>query len=101
MKEGLTTITLHGKLGKQVGEKFNMSVKSVSEALHAIEICSGRKLYKSLIKSDKKNIKYRVLVNGEDIIDQKKHFLDSSKPETIKDSEITINRKNINSYNHS
>ena len=97
MKNSLTKITLHGILGKQVGKKFDMAVESVSEALHAVEICSGRKLYKNLIKNEKKNIKYRVLVNKKDIIDQEKHPLDADKPETIKNSEITLNRKDIKS----
>ncbi len=97
MKSNLTKIKLHGKLGKQVGKNFNLSIGSVSEAMHAVDICSGRKLYKNLIENDKKNIKYRVLVNGKDIIDQDKTPLDPNKPNTIRDSDITLNRKNIKS----
>jgi predicted phage tail protein len=95
--KSLTKITLHGVLGDKVGKTFDMAIGSVSEALHAIEICSGRKLYKNLLKNEKKNIKYRVLVNNEDIINQEKHELSVDEPESIKNSELTLKRKNIKS----
>ena len=62
-----TKIKLHGVLGEQVGKsEWNLCVASASEALHAINTLSQKKLYKQFIENDKSNIKYRVLIDGED-----------------------------------
>ena len=68
MNEQLVNVQLHGILAEQVGrEDWNISVSSVGEALRAIE-SQTKKLFKNLIKNDKENVRYRVLIN-------KKYFL--------------------------
>ena len=86
MSDNLVKIKLHGTLGQSVGEDWGVSVANVSEAIHAIEILSGRKLFKFLLDSDKNKIKYQVLVNKSII---KKTF-NEEDPKQIKDSEFMI-----------
>ena len=62
----LTHITLHGILSEQIGrQNFDLAVSSVGEAMRGIQ-ANCKKLYKSLIENDEKNIKYRVLINKKD-----------------------------------
>ena len=63
----LTHITLHGILSEQIGrQNFNLAVSNVGEAMRGIQ-ANCKKLYKSLVENDEKNIKYRVLINKKDL----------------------------------
>ena len=63
MNDKLVNVQLHGVLAEQVGrDTWNIAVSSVGEALRAIE-SQSKKLFKNLIKNDKENVKYRVLIN--------------------------------------
>ena len=69
MKQDLVKVNLHGILGDAMGHKiWNLAVKSVSQALNAIEVLSKRKLYKFLHENDKNGIKYSVLINGREFL---------------------------------
>ena len=57
MKKPLTSIKLHGVLGKAVGANWNIAVSSAAEAFRAIEILSKRKLFKFLYENDRRGIK--------------------------------------------
>lgn len=56
----MVKITLHGKLGEDIGKEWNLEVSSVNEALRAIE-ANTRKLRKWII--DNKNYEYHILLN--------------------------------------
>ena len=59
-------ITLHGVLAEQVGKsQWNLMARNVREAISGVQT-NCKNLYSSLIKNDKKKIKYRVLINGDD-----------------------------------
>ena len=59
-------ITLHGVLAEQVGKsQWNLVAGNVREAISGVQT-NCKNLYSSLIKNDKENIKYRVLINGDD-----------------------------------
>ena len=89
----MTKVTLHGNLSDKVGKKiWNLSVSSVKEALSAIEIQS-KKLYKTFIQNDKKDIKYRILINGRDFLFDKEKGVDSE--EGLNSSELAMNLPNI------
>lgn len=61
-------ITLHGILAEQADRnEWNLKVKNVSEAIRGIQ-SQWKEFYSSLIKNDKKHIKYRVLINGDDFM---------------------------------
>ncbi len=89
----MTKVTLHGNLSEKVGKKiWNLSVSSVKEALSAIEIQS-KKLYKTFIQNDKKDIKYRILINGRDFLFDKEKGVDTE--EGLNSSELAMNLSNI------
>jgi len=56
----MVKITLHGKLGEDIGKEWNLEVSSVNEALRAIE-ANTRKLRKWVI--DNKNYEYHIVLN--------------------------------------
>lgn len=92
MNQSVSTITLHGVLGESVGQKiWNLAVNSVSEAVHAIEILSKRKLYKFLYDNDKKGVRYKVIINGKEFHPPKNLTLDNSK--ALMSNELTIRQK--------
>ena len=95
MNEQLVNVQLHGILAEQVGrEDWNISVSSVGEALRAIE-SQTKKLFKNLIKNDKENVRYRVLINKKDFLyDQEK---DINTREGINSSELIRDYKNLKS----
>ena len=62
----LVNIKIHGILGKQLGKtEWKLHAKNVGEAIRGIQ-CNSKKLYKLLYDNDKKNIRYRVLINDQD-----------------------------------
>jgi len=91
----IVEIHLHGVLGEKVGEKWNLAVKSVGEAMRGIEVLSGHKLYKNLIENDKKGVGYRVLINKRDFFAPEK--IDINKPSTIAASELSMKVNNLKS----
>ncbi len=85
----LTKVTFHGNLAEKLDQKeWEISVDSVSEAMHAVDIMSQRQLTRAIIENEKQNIKYRVLVNGKNCLSES-----INSPEEATDSELTINRK--------
>ena len=84
-------VRLHGELAEVIGYEWHLCVSSVGEAMRAIENISGRKLFKHLLKRDKANVKYEVVVDKKKMsfagINQEK--IDEKE---IQGSEICINR---------
>lgn len=89
----LTKIKLHGLLGESIGEDWNLAVKSVSDAMRAIETLSKRKFYKFLLENDKKGIRYKVLINGRDFLYEEEPTVE--KPESVLKTELVINHKDL------
>ena len=83
----LVNIKLHGHLGAKIGENWDLAVKSVGEAVHAINCLTG-KLYKYLAEKDKEGANYRVLINGRDFKYSEKPSIDNL--ESIKTSELAM-----------
>lgn len=59
----MTTVTLHGNLGREIGETWELQLRQPREAIAAIEANTG-KLYNYLRAH--KETEYRVIVNGKD-----------------------------------
>lgn len=85
----LVNITLHGKIGKEVGEHWRLAVESVAEAIHAINVLGKHKFNKFLSRKENVNAEYRVLINGEDFISEKPLNTPDSI-ENIKGSNLAI-----------
>ena len=89
MKKELVQIKLHGHLGKSVKRpNWSLAVKSVAEAINAINNLTNNKLKKRLIKDHKDNLKYNVLINGRDF--EHDGPVDPTIPESISNSELCI-----------
>ncbi len=92
--QNLVEINLHGLLEKHLGRKtWKYSAKTVGACLNAVEILSGRKLYKFLHENDAKGVKYQVLINGREFISEKP--LDPDNLDTIKNSELVMKIGNL------
>ena len=59
----MVKVKLHGNLGQEIGEEWNLNVKSVAEAFRAIE-ANTKKLTRFLINQAEKNAKYEILINN-------------------------------------
>jgi predicted phage tail protein len=91
MSANLVHVTLHGELS-QIGSDWDLSVKSVSEAIHAIEKITN-KLYSFLIDKTRQNIKYRIVINGKDFYTDNEPRLDD--PKSIENCELRMHNKNL------
>ena len=93
MKKNLTKIRLFGFLSKEMGKKeWNLKVRSVNEALRAINILTKNKLNHIIEAHGRMTQRYKLVING------KTHRNDipdiENKPEDLVASDLTI-RKNI------
>ena len=70
-------INIHGKLGQEVGEFWDLDVVSVSEALRAIEANTGK--LRNFLLENKEDFEYQILVNKENLFNEVPKF------ETIED----------------
>jgi len=59
----MVQVNLHGYIGEQLGETWNLDVSSVAEAFRAIE-ANTQKLTKLFIDQAEKNAKYEILINN-------------------------------------
>ena len=59
----MVKVKLHGNLGQEIGEEWNLNVTSVAEAFRAIE-ANTKKLTRFLIDQAEKNAKYEILINN-------------------------------------
>ena len=89
----LVNIKFHGVLGEQIGRSdWKLAARSVGEAISGVE-SNTKKLYKSLLENDKKNIKYRVLINDNDFaVEEGK---DPNTIEGLNNSELVIKTDTI------
>lgn len=91
---GLVKITLHGQLGEMFHEEWDFAVKSVSQALNAINTATESKFYQFLGLKEQKGAYYRVLINGEDFIAEK-NLDDPEDIDAIKNSNLVAKIDNL------
>jgi len=92
MKKNLTKIRLFGFLSKEVGKKeWNLKVRSVGEALRAINILTKNKLNHVIEDHGRMTQRYKVIING------KTHRNDipdiENKPGDVVTSDLMIRKK--------
>ena len=93
MKEAANKVKVkfHGSLGKRLKRKvWDLSIGSVHEALHAVNILSGKRLIKMMIKDSEKKLKYQIKVNGEPV---ETSGIDYENLATVNDTELCLKRK--------
>lgn len=62
----MVKVTLHGKMGKEIGENWEFDINSIAESFRAIE--ANTKNFKKWIIDNKDNFEYYILINGEQLI---------------------------------
>lgn len=91
----LVHIKLHGILGEQMGQSdWKLAVTSVGDAVRGIQ-CNTKKFYSQLLENDKKNIRYRVLINDQDF--QTEEGKDPNTSEGLETSELMMKKEGIKS----
>ena len=93
MKEAANKVKVkfHGNLGKRLKRKvWDLSIGSVQEALHAVNILSGKRLIKMMIKDSEKKLKYQIKVNDEPV---ETSGIDYENLATVNDTELCLKRK--------
>jgi predicted phage tail protein len=88
----MVTIRLHGEIAEKIKPEFKLNVKSVGEAMHAINILTKGKSNKYFVKNQRKN--FKVLVNDQDLdIDPELNNVDRPDLlEAVSHSELAIKR---------
>lgn len=84
----MITVNLHGKLGKELGETWELDVSSVAEALHAIDVNTKR--LRHWLINYKDEYEYEILVDKNNLFTENK---DIKNIEEIKNSEFCLNIK--------
>ena len=85
----LVKVNLLGILGESLPRNtYNVAVKTVGNAMSAINVLTHHKFYNTLLENDKKGIKYRVLINGRDFTTEKQP--DPNDLESMKNSELCM-----------
>lgn len=87
----LTKVKLHGYLGEQFGEDWELSIQSVAESIRAIDANSNGNFYKALAKNDKSGIKYKVIINGKKF--EHETYEKTGNLDDLRDSELVINKR--------
>lgn len=86
----LVQIQFHGNIWHGLNKKeYKLAVKSVGEAIHAVNSLNNRCLYPLLLDNDKKGVKYKVLINGRGFLYSEPPTVDNI--ESIKNSELVMN----------
>lgn len=91
----LVKLTLFGDLGTFLEAKeWELNVKSVAEAIRALNSLTRGKFSDYFIKKDKLQAKYRVLINGRDF-DSPEREINENNWYSVKDSELIMIKGNL------
>jgi len=91
MKKDLTKIRLHGFLKNKLNKgEWNLSVKSVGEAIRAVDCLTKNKLTSLLYQYDKVKARYKVIIDGK--LYKNDEGLEDDL-EKVRNSSLVINRK--------
>lgn len=92
MKQNVVKIKLHGHLGEAIGKEWSLAVKSIREAVHAINTLTKGKLNKYLLQKNKEGAEYKFMINDSYI---KGSRLTESNAEKAFQSELVMNFKSL------
>ena len=91
----LVKLNLFGELGAFIGsESWELDVKSVQEAISAINTITRNKFNEYFIKNNKLQAKYRILINGRDF-DCTEKELNETNYQKIYESELVMKKKDL------
>lgn len=84
----MITVNLHGKLGEDLGETWELDVSSVAEALHAIDV--NTKKLRHWLLYNKDQYEYEILADNNNFFDESPEFKDINQ---LKNSEFCLDIK--------
>ena len=95
MNTNLVKLKLWGDVGEYVGhDEWELNVKSVQEAISAINTITKNKFNNFFIKKNKLHAKYRVLINGKDFLCEEKE-LNENNWKSFNNSELVIKKDDL------
>lgn len=94
--ENIVKVTLHGHLGDAIGKEWKLAVKSVREAVHAIEILSKHQFYKHVLQKERERACYKFLINEQPVV-HSINYIDENNMEEITKTELVMENKNLRS----
>ena len=95
MSYNLVTINLFGELGEFIGyNTWELNVKSVAEALRALNNITKNKFNEYFIKNNKLQAKYRILINGRDF-ESPDRELNEDNISQLNNSELVMKKENL------
>ncbi len=92
----LVTMTLHGELGESIGKTWNFAVKSVSQAIHALNTITSNSFTNYFVNNNKLQAKYRILINGQDFT-APVNEINEGNAEMVRNSELIMGKENCDS----
>ena len=100
----LVEINFHGIIGKKLGrDRWDLYVSSVSEALHAVNKMSHGKLFVLLGEEQKKNSKFKIVINDAPFkmeSDVRLDEIDEADTEKTKKQFEAVNNSSLRIENH-
>ncbi len=90
----LVTMTLHGELGESIGKTWNFAVKSVSQAIHALNTITSNSFTNYFVNNNKLQAKYRILINGQDFT-APVNEINEGNAEMVRNSELIMGKENL------
>ncbi len=95
MSTNLVKLKLWGEMSEYLGHsEWELNVKSVQEAIAALNTLTRNKFSDFFIKKNKLQAKYRVLINGQDFICEEKE-LNENNWQSINNSELVIKKEDL------
>lgn len=94
MNNKLIKLNLHGDLGDKLGKNWEFAVKSVREALSALNCITDNALNNYFIKNKKLDSHYRVLINGKDFRSPE-NVINKNNIEILSQTNLVYNINNL------
>lgn len=90
----LVKVKLHGDIENYLPSEWELSVKSVKEAVTAINTLTKNRFNKYFIENDKLKAKYRILINGRDFLSPVDE-INENNYHVITESELIMKKKDL------
>lgn len=90
----LVKVKLHGDISKHLQNEWELSVRSVREAINAINSLTNNAFNKYFIDNNKLRAKYRVLINGRDFTTTESE-INEENAHMVTESEIYMKKGNL------
>lgn len=90
----LVKVKLHGDISKHLQNEWELSIRSVREAINAINSLTNNAFNRYFIDNNKLRAKYRILINGRDFTTTESE-INEENAHMVTESEIYMKRGNL------